>query len=231
MHGYDTYDYGARGYYPAIGRFTSVDPHAEKYYSISPYAYCKGNPVNAIDPNGMDATDPKPATDQTTAIDNTANKVPQKIEPIPIKPVTPLQAAAKKAQSQPKGEIKDANQEKFKEMHNEAMNDPIKKQCLTDPTLQLSSIAILAGPEAIVSTANKAYLTLNTTAITATNVIESSVVSNVAAGAIEGIFKGVSNTPPEVTIPYLNNTPLYQTSSDFFNSITTIFMNNLPNNH
>ncbi len=52
MHGYDTYDYGARGYYPAIGRFTSVDPLAEKYYSISPYAYCAGNPVNAIDPDG-----------------------------------------------------------------------------------------------------------------------------------------------------------------------------------
>jgi len=31
-----------------------VDPLAEKYYSISPYAYCAGNPVNRIDPDGMD---------------------------------------------------------------------------------------------------------------------------------------------------------------------------------
>jgi len=31
-----------------------VDPLAEKYYSISPYAYCGGNPVNRIDPDGMD---------------------------------------------------------------------------------------------------------------------------------------------------------------------------------
>jgi len=54
MHGFDTYDYGARGYYPAIGRFTSVDPLAEKDYSLSPYAYCAGNPVNAIDPDGRD---------------------------------------------------------------------------------------------------------------------------------------------------------------------------------
>ena len=52
MNGYDTYDYGARGYYPAIGRFTTMDPLCEKYYSISPYAYCAGNPVNRIDPDG-----------------------------------------------------------------------------------------------------------------------------------------------------------------------------------
>ena len=52
MNGYDTYDYGARGYYPAIGRFTTMDPLCEKYYSISPYAYCLNNPVRFTDPDG-----------------------------------------------------------------------------------------------------------------------------------------------------------------------------------
>ena len=54
MHGYDTYDYVARGMYPAIMSFTSVDPHAENYYNLSPYVYCGGNPVSRIDPYGMD---------------------------------------------------------------------------------------------------------------------------------------------------------------------------------
>lgn len=33
-------------------RFTSIDPLAERYYSISPYAYVANNPINAIDPRG-----------------------------------------------------------------------------------------------------------------------------------------------------------------------------------
>ena len=53
MHGLNLYDYSARYYQPAIGRFTTVDPLAEKYYSISPYAYCLNNPLKYIDPTGM----------------------------------------------------------------------------------------------------------------------------------------------------------------------------------
>lgn len=54
MHGLNLYDYSARYYESAIGRFTSVDPLAEKYYSISPYVYCYNNPLKFIDPTGMD---------------------------------------------------------------------------------------------------------------------------------------------------------------------------------
>jgi RHS repeat-associated protein len=52
-HGLNLYDFEARTYDPSIGRFTTVDPLAEKYYSISPYAYCHNNPLNLIDPTGM----------------------------------------------------------------------------------------------------------------------------------------------------------------------------------
>ena len=53
-HGWDMYDSGARWYYPAIMRTTSPDPLAEKYYDTSPYAWCGNNPVNAVDPTGME---------------------------------------------------------------------------------------------------------------------------------------------------------------------------------
>ena len=32
--------------------FLSLDSLAEKYYGISPYSYCAGNPVNLVDPSG-----------------------------------------------------------------------------------------------------------------------------------------------------------------------------------
>ena len=52
MHGLNTYDYGARQFNPILARWDRMDPLCEKYYSISPYAYCGNNPINAIDPDG-----------------------------------------------------------------------------------------------------------------------------------------------------------------------------------
>lgn len=50
--GLSVYDFDARLYDPSLGRFFSQDPLAEKYYGLSPYSYCAGNPVNLIDPQG-----------------------------------------------------------------------------------------------------------------------------------------------------------------------------------
>lgn len=52
QHGLDLSDYGARMYNPVIGSWLSMDSKAEKYYHISPYTYCYGNPIKFIDPDG-----------------------------------------------------------------------------------------------------------------------------------------------------------------------------------
>ena len=52
--GLNWYDYGARHYDAAVGRFATVDPSSESYYETSPYAYCLNTPINMIDPDGND---------------------------------------------------------------------------------------------------------------------------------------------------------------------------------
>ena len=54
MHGLETYDYGARQHNAATGRWDRVDQLAEENPEISPYVYCHNNPINKIDPDGMD---------------------------------------------------------------------------------------------------------------------------------------------------------------------------------
>ena len=45
-------DFGARQYHPQLHQWMTPDPLAEKYYDVSPYAFCDNDPVNRFDPNG-----------------------------------------------------------------------------------------------------------------------------------------------------------------------------------
>ena len=46
--------YGARYYTDRLSIWLSVDPLADKYPHLSPYAYCADNPVMLVDPDGRD---------------------------------------------------------------------------------------------------------------------------------------------------------------------------------
>lgn len=69
------YSYFGARYYDCdlSGLFLSVDPMADKYPSISPYAYCAWNPVKLVDPSGDSCVFMDESAKQT--FNNTYNKI------------------------------------------------------------------------------------------------------------------------------------------------------------
>ena len=59
-NGINWYYFGARYYDPAIGRWLSVDPLAEKYPGISSYAFALNNPIKYYDPDGKQVRSDSP---------------------------------------------------------------------------------------------------------------------------------------------------------------------------
>lgn len=49
-------DYEWRNYDASIERINSINPHVDRYLSVSPYSYAFNNPVLCVDPDGRDGT-------------------------------------------------------------------------------------------------------------------------------------------------------------------------------
>jgi len=54
LNGLNQYDFHARWLDNVVARFTTPDPLAESHYEESPYVYCGNDPVNQVDPLGLD---------------------------------------------------------------------------------------------------------------------------------------------------------------------------------
>ncbi|WP_281989954.1 RHS repeat-associated core domain-containing protein [Aquimarina aggregata] len=50
--GLEWLDYGARNYNTSLGRWMNIDPLADRYTNVTPYAYVANTPNIAIDPDG-----------------------------------------------------------------------------------------------------------------------------------------------------------------------------------
>jgi RHS repeat-associated protein len=71
-------DFGVRKYDEDIGRFTSIDPLWEKYYSWTLYHYCSNNPVMGKDPSGKEVW--ITYKEEVTEDDGSKNTVDKKVQ-------------------------------------------------------------------------------------------------------------------------------------------------------
>ena len=212
ISGLNWYDFSARYYDDVLGRFTTPDPMAEMYYSISPYAAFGNSPLRFVDPTGMRALDTQyhdwldnqnegegmafGSPPETTGIPTTVDAngkvtlaqdntyMPKEEINLPIK----VQQSSLPPPS-PTGEIRSTNVENAKQQFNEAMNDPVGVACLTDPTLKAVAAGGLVVTAAAVATtaASAVPEVVNTAAVKLNALVQATpAIVNNAVLTVEG---------------------------------------------
>ncbi|MFN8338596.1 MAG: RHS repeat-associated core domain-containing protein [Saprospiraceae bacterium] len=78
-HGLNWSDFGARWYDACVGRFTGVDPIAEKFPHVNPYNYAENKPINNIDLWGLQALPYQAINDMKNQISNAVVSMVDKI--------------------------------------------------------------------------------------------------------------------------------------------------------
>ena len=125
--GIGSLDFGARHYDPFVSRWLSPDPLMEKYYGMSPYLYCAGNPVNLVEPDGRVWENPEDAQKLKT-------KVEKRIEVF-------LKSIARKQITISSGQI---SENKRKRLNNKIADFQGRIDCLR---ISLSDIELLGNDQ------------------------------------------------------------------------------------
>jgi len=210
--------------------FTSVDPLAENHYDVSPYAYCMNNPINNIDPLGLDTVNINSKTPIKkgdvmvdgknvvgTASINQTEVTPQKSDPDShfgldnsYNLYTPNE-----------------NEKVFKFYMNVALSfllgPAVESLGLGGITASVGSKAANVALNAAIKTPAAANALKNlggSAMIYLTQKTFQVVGANLIGGGIEGAIKYKTEAPLDT--PYLLDNPAWHVGSDLINDILTI---------
>jgi RHS repeat-associated protein len=129
----DWYDFHARQYMADLGRTTTLDPMAEKFYGMSPYSMMANNPIRFVDPTGMEFTESAWEWVENM-VNSIFNKLDKNTEAINDKRAMLASGVNKKGKSLSEGRVK--------KLRNQISNLESANSDMQDALGELSELAI-----------------------------------------------------------------------------------------